>query len=197
VLSTYGRTVGFKTNRPDTVIIAGFTDSNAGAFPGQFTVTINWGDNTTSSGGLVTIAGTGFDVIGKHTYTTAGTYAITATIDDMLTGETYNVVSSGSVVQGKISVQVHNLYVSAGKVFQGIVATFTDSGPNAPPSAYKATISWGNGQKSVGTITGQGGRFVITGKHLFRRFAASKPVVVTISGTGNRAVTAREFAYIS
>ena len=70
-------------------------------------------------------------MIGKHTYTTAGTYALTVTIDDMLTGKIYNVGASGSVVQGKISVQVHNLFVSAGKVFQGIVATFTDSGPDA------------------------------------------------------------------
>jgi hypothetical protein len=50
----------------------------------NFSATINWGDSTFSSMGIVSGDGNGlFQVTGTHTYSTAGAYSIVATIDDL------------------------------------------------------------------------------------------------------------------
>ena len=64
-------------------VVASFTDA-AGpqAAAADFTATIKWGDNTTSSG-TVTKTGTGaFNVSGTHTYATSGTKSLTITVTD-------------------------------------------------------------------------------------------------------------------
>src|SRR5207253_1265041 len=47
------------------------------------------------------------------------------------------------------------------------VATFTDS--DEPASAFKATIDWGDGTTSTGTISGpdSSGTFTVTGSHTY------------------------------
>ena len=64
-------------------VVASFTDAaGAQAAAADFTATIKWGDNTTSSG-TVTKRSTGaFDVSGSHAYATAGTKSLTVTVTD-------------------------------------------------------------------------------------------------------------------
>ena len=67
-----------------TAEVATFTDANAGALVGDYTASINWGDNTSSSGTVTQPggAGTTLDVSGTHTYASNGTYNITVTVSD-------------------------------------------------------------------------------------------------------------------
>jgi hypothetical protein len=54
-----------------TGLVATFTDSNTSAAAGDFTVTIDWGDGTTSAGTVVADPNGGFDVQGTRTYSQA------------------------------------------------------------------------------------------------------------------------------
>jgi hypothetical protein len=59
----------------------------------------------------------------------------------------------------------------------GVVATFTDDGKvNPTPSDYTATINWGDGTSSAGTVAsdGQGG-FTVSGSHVYTDEPAGVP----------------------
>lgn len=78
------------------------------------------------------------------------------------------------------------------------VATFTDPA-NLPASAYKATIDWGDGTTSTGTITTTGnGSYKVTGRHVYADDGSYK-VTVTItqkSAPGNTGTaTSRALVY--
>jgi len=64
-----------------------------------------------------------------------------------------------------------------GERFNGLVATFTDSDPNAMPDDFLAIINWGDGSvQSPGIVNGSLGVFDVSGRH-------------TYSGSGLFAVT--------
>jgi virginiamycin B lyase len=60
--------------------VATFTDPDSNARPGDYAVTIKWGDGSTSAG-WVRRGGAGFEVRGRHTYEKARTFAVTVRID--------------------------------------------------------------------------------------------------------------------
>jgi hypothetical protein len=71
-----------------------------------------------------------------------------------------------------------------GKPFAGQVATFSDVDTNATAADYSASISWGDGGSSVGTVTGGAGSFSVSGAHTYSE-EGSFPVAVTITDTDN------------
>ncbi|MBV9606626.1 MAG: hypothetical protein JO027_16040 [Solirubrobacterales bacterium] len=72
---------------------------------------------------------------------------------------------------------------SAGTGFTGTVATITDPNTSATASAYSATIDWGDGTTSPGTISGGSGSFTVTGTHPYGA-TGTYPVAVTITAVG-------------
>src|SRR5207302_3002027 len=81
-ISVQGRTITGNPNQPLTnVTVATFTTSNSVNTAGDFAVTIDWGDGTTTAG-TVTGSGGSFSVNGSHTYTTAGQDTISVTLTD-------------------------------------------------------------------------------------------------------------------
>jgi hypothetical protein len=68
--------------QPFSGTVATFTDANPFAAISDFTVTINWGDGTTSQATVVQNPNGSFSVISNHTYTNAGAFSITVTIVD-------------------------------------------------------------------------------------------------------------------
>ncbi|WP_272598112.1 virginiamycin B lyase family protein [Solirubrobacter ginsenosidimutans] len=79
-LSALGTT--FTMRRYDSAerTVATFTDPDTDSRPGDYDVTIKWGDGT-SSAGWVRRAGAGFEVRGRHVYDKAKTFAVTVKID--------------------------------------------------------------------------------------------------------------------
>jgi uncharacterized delta-60 repeat protein len=79
---------------------------------------------------------------------------------------------------------------TAGAPFTGVVATFTDADPNGTAGQFTATITWGDGTTSAGTITanGQGG-FDVTGTHTYAA-AAGYDIVVQIQDVGGSSARA-------
>ena len=71
----------------------------------------------------------------------------------------------------------------------GTVATITDPNTSATASAYSATINWGDGTSSAGTVAGGSGSFTVTGNHAYAT-AGSFPISVNITSSGTSQGTA-------
>jgi uncharacterized protein (TIGR03118 family) len=89
------------TGTPFTGSVATFTDADPAGTASDYTATINWGDGSPTSAGV--ISGTGpFTVTGTHTYFVAGTKTVTVTINDVggastVVTSTANVAASASI----------------------------------------------------------------------------------------------------
>jgi hypothetical protein len=85
-----------------------------------------------------------------------------------------------------------NFNAVAGVNFSGPVATFTDSNAAATAANFTATIDWGDGTTSAGTITRNAQMFTVTGIHTYA-MSGQETVKVTISdvppGTGTAMVS--------
>src|SRR5262249_44529650 len=60
-----------------------------------------------------------------------------------------------------------NFSATAGAPFSGTVATFTNADPYGSAASYTATISWGDGSTSTGTVSGTGSTLTVTGSHTY------------------------------
>jgi hypothetical protein len=67
----------------------------------------------------------------------------------------------------KISAAGEKLSGTEGLPTSGTVATFTDPDTSAVAGDYEATIEWGDGSTSTGTITGSAGSFNVSGEHTY------------------------------
>jgi hypothetical protein len=76
-----------------------------------------------------------------------------------------------------------------GASFSGPVATFTDPDTTATASEYTATIAWGDGATTAGTISGGGGSFSVSGTHSYTE-EGTYPITVTITDIDTPANTA-------
>jgi hypothetical protein len=84
-------------------IVATFTDANPNASPGDFKATINWGDGTpTTTGMVVAQAGGGFAVTGSHTYAEENNYAVSVNINDV-GGSTVTANSTATVTDAPLT----------------------------------------------------------------------------------------------
>jgi cyclophilin family peptidyl-prolyl cis-trans isomerase len=77
-------------------LLATFTNGVPGSDATNFTASINWGDNTTNNGVILSNANGWKEVRGSHTYTNAGTYPIYLKIQSQL-GVAVTVISTASV----------------------------------------------------------------------------------------------------
>jgi hypothetical protein len=66
------------------------------------------------------------------------------------------------------------------------VATFTDSDISQTASAFTATINWGDGTTSAGTVSGSNGSFAVTGGHTYAD-EGNEGVSVTLTRTSDNA----------
>ena len=80
-------------------LMATFTNGVPGSDVTNFSAFINWGDNSTNSGVIVTNLVGQNEVFGAHTYTNAGNYPVYITIQSYL-GAAATVVSTASVPPG-------------------------------------------------------------------------------------------------
>lgn len=95
----------------------------------------------------------------------------TSCIDDDDTASNPAITTTGS-----------NVKATEGQSFSGTVATFKDPDPSGKASDYSASINWGDGTSSAGTISGSPSKFTINGTHTYAE-EGSFPVKVTINDT--------------
>jgi hypothetical protein len=152
--------------------IATFVNSGNPTNPASdFTATIDWGDGTTTSG-TVTGDGAGdYTVSGSHGYTDEGSHTVKVTLSDDAPGTAsvsatnlVTVTESDILVAGAASISA-----TEGFQFSGQVASFTNTGyPSNPASDFTASIDWGDGTTSSGTVLGGGGGILnVSASHTF------------------------------
>src|SRR6185312_7911592 len=64
------------------------------------------------------------------------------------------------------------------------VATFTHANGVEPAGNFSATINWGDGRTSAGTITLSGTTYTVTGSHSYRQ-RGNHTITTTVTETGN------------
>jgi hypothetical protein len=168
--------------------VATFTVSSSTATAAGYSASINWGDGQTSAGTITGGSGS-FTVTGTHTYAEEGSYTTTVTITDV------NTPSNKGTANGTATVKDAALHATAGKpsksgrTVSGTLATFTDDDPNGTVSDYTASINWGDGHTSSGSVAAGAGNFTVKGSHSYGKTGTFK-VVVTIKDQGGSSTTA-------
>jgi hypothetical protein len=106
---------------------------------------------------------------------------------------TPNRVLGGLTIVGELTAAVDQhitaaggpvLHATVGHSATGTVATFKDPDTTATASQYKASINWGDGHTSTGSITGSAGSFTVKGTHTYAK-AGSFTIKVTITDVDN------------
>ena len=193
VATTFAATAGssFSGN------VATFRDNSNFNSASDFSAIINWGDGTTTAG---TVSGSGstFTVSGSHTYLQQGTQGVNVTFFDDAPGTAEVTANSTANIVGQgLTVTAASMSASEGVAFNGTVATFSEPGASTGTSQFTATVNWGDGSSSTGTVTGSGGSYTVAGSHTY---AAEGGTTVSVQVTDNSAVptaTASESSTVS
>jgi hypothetical protein len=158
------------------------------------TPTIDWGDGTQPS--PATFDATTRHLTGTHTYAEEGSYHASFTY----------VNSDGSPETRPFDVKVQDAALSAtgapvsataGAQLNATVATFTDADPAGTAADYTATIDWGDGSTSAGTIgPAPGGGFAVGGSHTYAN-AGAYQTSLTITDVGGATATAASSADVA
>jgi hypothetical protein len=168
-------------------VVATFQDPGI-SDPNGLTATINWGDGTRSTG-LVTGTSPGnFSVSGGHTFTEDPEVSVNVMGPNggFTTSQTVEVGTSAPVISTAPLTEAFQKPWVSSVTFQGEVADFTGSGPNAVPGDYTATIDWGDGSGTEpATISGdaRAGFVIQAASHVFSE-DGSFDVTITLVGPG-------------
>jgi len=202
VSATEGTTTGL-------VPIATFTDANPSAPITDFTATIDWGDSSLTSLGLVTESAGVFTVSGAHTYSEESTnlspptYKIIVNIVDD-GGSRLTTTTTASVADAALSPANPQPSVAAveGQRFSNVpVSYFIDANPLGTVGDFSASIAWGL-NANVATTTGvvqlightapgapiSGIIFQVLGSNTYTE-EGSSTITVTINDVGGSTVT--------
>ena len=164
---------------------------NTGVFSGpsncacDYAVSDGWGDGSSSVPSLNNYAPGFFLLFGPHSYVEEGTYTTALTATDNF-GRSAAGNGSASVTDAALTAHGKTIHSAAGVKLTKTVATFSDADPGGFASDYSATIHWGDGTSSVGTVSGH---FTVTGTHTYAS-AGTRKISVTINDVGGSTATA-------
>jgi autotransporter-associated beta strand protein len=168
--------------------VASFTDAGGPEPVGNYTATIDWGDGTPTTSGIITLAGTVFSVTGSHAYREEGSYRVTVSVHDD-GGFMATVASTATVADAPLifvpppgsSGSFFHVSGAEGLPLNANFRTFVvDSGGLEQAADYSATIDWGDGTPaSAGTFNPPLIEFV-AGNHTYTS-EGTYSVTITIS----------------
>jgi RHS repeat-associated protein len=170
--------------------VATFTDPDTSATPGEYEAQIDWGDGTTAAGTVTGGNGT-FSVSGTHLYADEGSRQLTVTVTDV-DNKAYAVTAAGlASIKDATLAAACALATMSSQSFSGQVATFADANPSGGAADFTATIDWGDGTTSPGSVSGPaGGPFAVNGTHLYASTGLIKTYTVKVSVTDTGGSTA-------
>lgn len=171
-----------------SVVVATFTDADAGAVPSDYSATIDWGDGASSTGSIGGTAGD-FSVTGSHTYAKYGDYAVTTQITDLDNpGDTATATSTATIADAPLSASGKGTVVSP-SAFSAVVASFTDGNLFGQESEFSASIDWGDGSSPTsGAVSSTGGaQYDVSGSHAYGGTGSFQVTVKIASEGGSKA----------
>jgi hypothetical protein len=179
--------------------IASFSDTNTADTAAGFTAAITWGDGT-SSAGTVSGGNGAFAVTAGHTYADEGSEAVSVAITRTADGAGITPTGTVAVADADaLTAQATTIAATAGRALSNVmVASFTDSYAGNAAGDFTATIAWGDGASSAGTVSGGNGAFSVTGSHTYTA-TGTDTVAVTLSddAPGTATATANSTAQVT
>jgi choice-of-anchor A domain-containing protein/RHS repeat-associated protein len=167
----------------------GFTSATAGTQE-TFTSSINWGDGSAVESGTLTVvpgsagtASTG-SLTGSHTYDNPGAYTVSVTITDDDGGAQTRTFVVTVTASTPVITSAPNLSGNEGQSLT-LTAAFTDGDP---ADAHTATITWGDGSTTNGTVSFQNGQGTVTASHTYAD-NSTYPVTLTVTDRYGRSAT--------
>jgi hypothetical protein len=154
--------------------VATFTDTNSTDVAVDFTATIDWGDGVTTSGTVVSSASPGvfFVTTSGHTYADEGSFQTTVTITRTTDQTQFVLPGTVTVTESDVLTEGAPLQPILGNPGQAltnvVVANFVDSNTSNVAGDFTATIDWGDGTTSSGTVSSAApGTFQVSGSHTY------------------------------
>ena len=178
-----------------TGVVATFTDADPGGAVSDYATQIVWGDGTTTTGTVAANVSGGFDVSGTHTYAEEGTYNITVAMLDR-GGSKATANSIALVTDAPLTATAATITATEGASFTVAVASFTDADPAGVAGDYTATIDWGDGTTSAGSIAANGGGFQVKATHTYLEEGVDSPRVI-IRDAGGSTATVQGAAHVA
>jgi hypothetical protein len=179
-----------------------FTDADPNGTAGDYVAMVQTGDATLTSTAnpgnvrVVANAGGGFDVLLSYTYAEEfSNHTFAVTVRDAGGASTGQSTTAFSVADAPLAATGTAVTPVTGNSFTGVVATFTDADPAGTATDYTATITWGNGNTSAGTIAASGSGFTVTGINTYAADGVYA-ITVTIKDAGGSSATASSTAYV-
>jgi len=168
----------------------------------SFAGTVNWGDDTLTSGTTIEFSKVklapkknGFQMTASHIYKDAGEYPVVVGVADRNLAQ-LTLTGTANVSVSQIAMSGVDIANTGGVIANQVVANFDDMAPTSG-TGYTATINWGDGVVSSGTVasTGtSGSTFQVQGGHVYGTAATyTVSTLVTRSGT-NGAMSAWTWA---
>ncbi|QDV37396.1 Ig-like domain-containing protein [Tautonia plasticadhaerens] len=176
-----------------TLPVATFQPGDVQGTVDQLRAVIRWGDGQASPGRIARSGTPGeIAVIGDHVYAVQGQYPVAVTVlgagmsqasgRGSATVEDAPLVATGTAITPVV-----------GRPFDGVVASFVDAYPGLDAGAYLATIAWGDGTTSAGTIAAApAGGFNVLGAHTYDAMGPNQAVVTvtrSLDGQSDDATT--------
>ena len=117
---------------------------------------------------------------GMHAYRRAGTYELVGTATDRLTGEQVVVRRTITVPNAPLVARRSRRPVfGARRTLRRTIARFHDANRLAEASDHRASIRWGDGTRSTGSIVARGGDFEVVASHRYRT-AGNRIITVVV-----------------
>src|SRR5207247_81919 len=137
---------------------------------------IDWGDGTPGSPGAISGPGGGpFTVAGSHTYAAAraAPYTISVRVTDGAGGQASTTLAATVGDAPLTGAEGTSIAAVEGTAFQNVpLAAFHDANPLGAAADFTATIQWGDGTTSPGTLAvlgrdSSGANYQVLGSHTF------------------------------
>jgi hypothetical protein len=186
LISPMGFPISSQEGTPFSGEVATFVDSYAGNpnAATDYSAVIKWGDGSSSAGVIRPTATPDlYEVDGTHNYQEDGKYSVSVAIADVGGAKT-TATTTATITEAPIVVSgVATITVALGSpITNALVATFTDADTLEPLSQYSATIKWGDGKTSTGTVHGSAGNFTVTASHTYTAADIYSAVISVFDG---------------
>ena|GEM_PF-901938 len=160
-------------------VVGQFTDTDTVGHASDFTATIDWGDGTAPTPGVILGSSGSYHVTGSHTYTSGASYPVTVALESNA-GGTATIHATAKVGSSNPSASGLTLVAPSNGAISATVASFSIP-PSASASSYTATIDWRDGTVDNGTIspTDIPGLYAVSGHHTYSA-ATDKTLIVSI-----------------